>query len=157
MPRITLPADYDNGFLRMHADGAITTTFRFNNLLSVIEPIEFRADLRHFSFSIKHREPAPLPSALDAIDMCLNDLLPEQKSSTCFLFSSKLTAAMAYNTTTGFELFRHNGLSLLQAWRSRHGSYFVHYRGLWIETDSLDACNFMRNPPEHIHIRDASC
>ncbi len=151
------PTDAVNVGNTLHGRAIVSPRAGGPNFVSVIEPIEFRADLRHLSFSIKHREPAPLSSALDAIDMYLSDLLPEQKSSTCFLFSSKLTAAMAYNTTTGVEFFRHNALSLLQAWRSRHGSYFVHYRGLWIQTDSLDACNFMRTPPEHIHIRDASC
>jgi len=148
MPRTTLPPEHDLGFLRLHPNGSVTAAFRINYILVVGEEAEFQGDLRRSQFCVRSPECGPwIPVQFP--DDVLRIYLPAIRDA-CSFFPSELRAAEASNANTGFRFFRHKGVTLLETWRSRRCQCFVHYRASWIETDLLDACEFMKNPPEDV-------
>ena len=150
MLRKKLPAEYDIGFLRLHADGTISATFRFNRLYIATNRLEVTAERHRFATSIKRRDSEPLALAeITAED--LNIVFPGPKRGERAVFSSNLTAAWAYNTATGFKLVRHDGISWLKTWRSRRFRTFVHESGAWTETDAKDVCDLLNSLGRDCH------
>jgi len=143
MLRLELPPDYDLGFLCLHQDGSVTATFRMTNIFTVRSPLEFTLNLRCRSLSLKWSEPPPV-KMLDLSDSDMDAWLPDFQGKNRVVFSSRLESAMAWNTTTGFRLYRCSGRTLVEAWRSRRKKFFVHVDGIWIGTDGQDACALMR-------------
>jgi len=161
VPREILPADYSQGFLRLHPDGSVTATFRINYFYTVKPPLEFTADFQNDTFCIDWREPAPV-KLLDATYRALRVLLPEPTGKNTYIFSSELKIAAASNTTTGFRLCRYCGIAMLRTWRSRRHRIFVYDGSTWMETDGPDACDFVNtrrvsylvNTPPRAHCHD---
>jgi hypothetical protein len=144
MPRKKRPAEYDLGFLRLHADGTIAATFRFNRLHIATNRLEITAERHRFAMSIKRRDSEPLALAeITAED--LNIVFPEPRRGERAMFSGRVTAAWACNATSGFKLVRHDGISWLKTWRSRRFRTFVHESGAWTETDAEDACDLLNS------------
>ena len=144
MPRKKLPAEYDLGFLRLHADGTIAATFRINRLYIATSRLEVTADRHRFTTSVNRRDTEPWTLAdITAEDFTI--VFPEPKHGERAVFSSNLTAAWACNTATGFKLVRQNGISWLKTWRLRHIRTFVHKCGAWTETDAEETCDLLNS------------
>ena len=132
MPRKKPPAELDIGFLRLHCDGSVAATFRFNHLYIATSRFEVRADRYHFGIAINRRDAEPMTLA-DIANEDLDVVFPEPKHRERAVFSSRVIAAWACNTATGFRLVRHNGVSWLKTWRSRRVRTFRHDGRSWIE------------------------
>ena len=121
----------------------MTATFRMTNIVTVRSPFEFTLNLRCRSLSLKWSEPPPV-NVLDLSDSDMDAWLPDFQGKDRVVFSSRLEIAMAWNTTTGFQLYRYSGRTLLETRRSRRYRFFVHVGRTWIATGSQDACALMR-------------
>jgi len=149
MTRKRLGPEHDIGVLHLHADGSVTTGFRFNNVEIHNKYGRFTVDLRRRQFLAQLSElTIPIEQVLDEHFF---EHLPEITDDHRIVFTTKQENGRAWNTNTHFLVYRENGCSRVFLSRSKRCRHFVHTGVSWIETDDGDADELMHSMQDNIH------